>query len=74
MVAKLPSTSLTLIPVILSSVSSATDCAVGTVLTGASFTATTFTVLTAGSLSPVPSFAVMVNVRAVPELGFSESF
>ena len=69
-VARLPSTSVTLMPPIASAVSSLTTCAPGTVLTGASFTA--LTVIATGSVSEsgVPALSVETTVSVSAPLKF----
>ena len=61
-VARLPSTSLTLTPLIESAVSSLTVCAPGTVFTGPSFTELTVIETASESVTPLPSVDRTVSV------------
>ena len=66
-VARLPSTSVTLTPAIDSAVSSATVCAPGTVFTGASFTAVTVSATVSISVSAAASLLpCLVTVSRSP--------
>jgi hypothetical protein len=61
---RLPSTSLTLTPLIASTVSSFTLCAPGTVFSGTSFTGLTVIATVSASVAPFPSVDSTVSVSA----------
>ena len=63
-VARLPSTSLTLTPAMESAVSSLTVCAPGTVLTGPSFTELTVIATASESVAPLASVDTTVSASA----------
>ena len=72
-VARLPSTSLTLTPAMASATSSVAACAPGTVLTGASLITITLIVVTAATELKTPSFTTVLMVRGVA-VGFCVVF
>ena len=68
-VERLPSTSLTLTPLIESAVSSFTVCAPGTVFIGPSFTELTVIETASESVAPLPSVESTVSVSEPLKLG-----